>query len=59
MQIRRARKTMWIYGAGAAILAVALLFWLEWLGSERPITTTEVPVSQPVTNQKTGLHVEK
>jgi hypothetical protein len=40
-------------------LALALLFWLEWLGSERPLTTTEAPVSQPVAKQETGLHVEK
>ena len=59
MTVQRARTTRWIYGAGAAILAVALLFWLEWLGSERPITTTEVPVSQLAAKQKTGLHVEK
>lgn len=59
MQIRRGRTARWTYGGGAAILALALLFWLEWLGSERPLTTTEVPVSQPVAKQETGLHVEK
>ncbi len=59
MAFERARTSRWIYIAGAAISAVVLMFWLEWLGSERPMTTIEVPVSQPVAKQKTGLHVEK
>jgi hypothetical protein len=59
MQIRRGRVGKWTYATVAAILAIVLLFWFEWLGSERSLTTTEVPVSQPVAKQKTGLHVEK
>lgn len=59
MQIRRGKSAKWIYAVGAAILAIVLLFWLEWLGSEQPLKTIEVPVSQPVAKQKTGLHVEK
>ncbi len=30
-------------------LAVALLMWLEWLGSEQPMQVTEIPVQAPTT----------
>ncbi len=30
-------------------LAVALLMWLEWLGSEQPMQVTEIPVQAPIT----------
>ena len=30
-------------------LAVALLMWLEWLGSEQPMRVTEIPVQAPIT----------
>jgi len=32
--------------AGAAI---ALLMWLEWLGSEQPMQVIEIPVQAPAT----------
>ena len=59
MNVRRGRMVRWIYVVGAAIVGVILLFWLEWLGSERPLTVTEVTVSQPATTQESGLNVEK
>lgn len=34
-------------------LATALLVWLEWLGSERPLQIREIPVVMPET--KAGL----
>ena len=59
MNVRRGRMVRWTYAVGAAIAVVMLLFWLEWLGSERPLTMTEVTVSQPAAKQETGPHVEK
>lgn len=59
MNERRGRIVRWTYAIGVAIAGVILLFWLEWLGSERPLTMTEVTVSQPAAKQETGLDVEK
>ena len=59
MNVRRGRMVRWTYAVGAAIAVVMLLFWLEWLGSERPLTMTEVTVSQPAAKQETGPDVEK
>ena len=59
MNVRRGRMVRWTYVAGAAIVGLLILFWLEWMGSERPLTVTEVPVSQPAEKQKTSLNVEK
>ena len=59
MNERHGRIVRWRYAVGVAIAGVILLFWLEWLGSERPLTMTEVTVSQPAAKQETGLDVEK
>lgn len=45
-------KKMLIWLALAATLAVVLVIWLEWLGSEQPMRVIEIPV-QP-TEAKTG-----
>ena len=57
--MRRGRMVRWTYVAGAAIVVLLILFWLEWMGGERPLMVTEVPVSQPAEKQKTSLNVEK
>ncbi len=36
-----------------ALAATALLFWLEYLGSEQPLKLREIPVVEPA--DKTGL----
>jgi len=59
MNMRRGRMVRWTYVAGAAIVVLLILFWLEWMGGERPLMVTEVPVSQPAEKQKTSLNVEK
>lgn len=59
MSVRRGGMVRWTYVVSAVILGAGLLFWFEWLGSERPLTITEVPVSQPAAKQETGLDVEK
>jgi hypothetical protein len=52
--MRFGRVSRWIYLIGAVILAAVLLLGLEWLGSEKPLMKTEVPVMQPAAKQKTG-----
>lgn len=47
MNVWHGGKVRWTYVAGAAIVGLLILFWLEWMGSERPLMVTEVPVSQP------------
>lgn len=43
----------------AALMSIiALLFWLEWLGSEQPQRQREVPVSVPETKTKTGPKID-
>jgi hypothetical protein len=43
----------------AAIFAVALIFWLEWLGSERQRTVNEIPIAAPDARTKTGSNIDK
>jgi hypothetical protein len=57
--MRRGRVSWWIYLAIALALAIIAVFWLEWLGSERPLAKTEQPVTLPAPNKKTGSQVEK
>lgn len=59
MNVRRLTRDRWIYLVGAVVTAAAILFWLEWLGSEQPLTKTEVPVFHAAAKQKTGSHIEK
>jgi hypothetical protein len=47
MRIWREGMAHWTYIVGAALLAIGMLIWLEWLGSERPVTRAEVPVRLP------------
>jgi hypothetical protein len=46
-QIERKSKLAWLLLVAG--LAVALLMWLEWLGSEQPMRVTEIPVQAPTT----------
>ena len=36
-----------------ALLAIALLFFFEWLGSEQPQIWVESPIAVPVANDQT------
>lgn len=58
MKARRGRISKWLYLAAITILAFLSVSWLEWLGSERPLNTIELPVTHPASTNKTGLFVE-
>jgi hypothetical protein len=46
-------KSMRLWLTLLALAATALLFWLEYLGSEQPLKLREIPVVEPA--DKTGL----
>jgi hypothetical protein len=43
---KRRNRVAWLLLVAG--LAAALLFWLEWLGSEQPMQVTEIPVQAPI-----------
>ena len=53
MERGRDKKSVWLWLALVALVLTALLFWLEYLGSEQPLVLREVPVAVPA--NKTGL----
>jgi hypothetical protein len=59
MSIQRRGGNRWKLLVIAAIIAIALLFWLEWLGSERSQRLTEIPVATPDTKEKTGSKIDR
>jgi hypothetical protein len=52
--IGRKRKKIWPMSLLVAFIGAALLFWLEWLGSEQPLVLKEIPAQAPA--EKTGSH---
>jgi hypothetical protein len=55
----RRGSNRWKLLLSAAIFAVALIFWLEWLGSEKQQTVTEIPIAAPDARTKTGSNIDK
>lgn len=47
MAQRSGWQKMLIWLVLAATLAVVLVVWLEWLGSEQPMRVIEIPVQPP------------
>jgi ABC-type transporter Mla subunit MlaD len=43
----RKNKSIGLWLALVALILIALLFWLEYLGSEKPVTLKEIPVTAP------------
>lgn len=43
-----------MFAISAIAICVALLFWLEWLGSERPQQVVEQPLAAPPAPVKTA-----
>jgi hypothetical protein len=46
LQHQKGSRRLWIWLVLLGAL-VALIFWLEWLGSEKPMDITEQPVAIP------------
>jgi hypothetical protein len=48
--MRRSNGKKWLMRSLlVAGLAIALLVWLEWLGSAQPLQVMEIPVAAPAT----------
>ncbi|MEE9433568.1 MAG: hypothetical protein V3V15_04960 [Sphingorhabdus sp.] len=45
-QSRKGVRKLWLFGLLIVVIA-ALLFWLEWLGSEQSMTAIDQPVLLP------------
>lgn len=49
MRLRGIRKNWLLRSLLVAGMAIALLMWFEWLGSEQPMQVMEIPVKVPAT----------
>ncbi|MBL0924100.1 MAG: hypothetical protein IBJ12_06480 [Sphingomonadaceae bacterium] len=55
--VRGGRKKWLLWSVPVAIIAITLLLWLEWLGSERPLQIKEIPVGIPA--EKAGSRIDR
>jgi hypothetical protein len=59
MIARQRRNGRWKLLLAVLLISIALLFWLEWLGSAQLQSQKEIPVSSPGTRAETGSKIDR